>query len=94
MCYYLLEVLEMLLVGQVSEKKKISRFFKAVSSVLFHAAYKVTYIITPVYQLTGRGTLFALVDNVAVYTAYICKTYNNAASVIVTKSSLYIVFVI
>lgn len=84
---YLLEVLKMLLVGKITEKKKICRFLKAVSSVLFHAAYKVAYIIAPVYELTGSGTLFAFVDNIAVYTAYICKAYNNTASVVVTKSS-------
>ena len=91
---YLLEVLKVFLVRQVSEKKKICRFLKAVSSVLFNAAYKVTDIISPVYQLTGSGTLFALVDNIAVYTAYVCKTDNNTASVVVTKSPLYVVLVI
>lgn len=71
---YLLEVLKMLLVGKITEKKKICRFLKAVSSVLFYAAYKVAYIIAPVYKLTGSGTLFAdpaLSKGLVVY-RYIC----------------------
>ena len=94
MCYYLLEVFKVFLVGQVSEQKKVSCFLKAVSSVLFNTVNEVADIITSVDELTGSGALFTLVDNVAVYTAYICKTYNNTASVVVTKSSLYIVLVI
>ena len=94
MCYYLLEVLKVFLVGQVSEKKEVGCFFKAVSPVLFNTAHKVADIISPVYQLTGSRALFALIDNVAVYTAYVCKTYNNTASVVVTKSSFYVIFVI
>jgi len=85
------KLLQLFLIRQYSEKKKIRRLFKSEAVVPHKSCCQILDVVASVIQTARAGNFFAVHYFYSLHVRYLRKSCKDALTVYITQTSFYII---